>query len=73
MWAQEEAERLGLSGWVRNCRTGEVEAVVCGAPELVDEMIAACRRGPPGALVERIAILGKPDPVSGPFTIAATR
>jgi acylphosphatase len=73
VWAQGEAEALGLSGWVRNCRTGEVEAMICGAPETVEAMIEACRRGPPGALVERVEIVGDAPPVAGPFTIAPTR
>lgn len=50
-WARREAERRGLSGSVRNRPDGSVEAVLCGPPDVVDEMIAACRRGPDGAAV----------------------
>jgi acylphosphatase len=48
---QEEADRLGLSGWVRNRRDGTVEAVVQGAPEAVEALITWARRGPPGSRV----------------------
>lgn len=50
-WALEQAQRLNLQGWVRNRRDGTVEALFSGAPETVDEMINACRKGPPMAKV----------------------
>jgi acylphosphatase len=45
-WAQQEATRLGLSGWVRNRRDGSVEMIVDGESDAVEEMLRACRRGP---------------------------
>jgi acylphosphatase len=53
-WAVEEARRRGLRGWVRNRRDGSVEALLIGASDSVEEMIAACRRGPRHAAVDRI-------------------
>ena len=50
-WTEREASARGLGGWVRNCRDGSVEAVFSGPPEIVDEMILACRSGPPAANV----------------------
>jgi acylphosphatase len=52
----DEAERRGLAGWVCNRRDGSVEAVVGGEDKIVDDMVAACRRGPYGARVENVAI-----------------
>ncbi len=46
-----QADALGLAGWVRNRRDGNVEAVVVGPPEQVDLMVAWTRRGPAGAQV----------------------
>ena len=51
-----EAERRGITGWVRNCRDGSVEAVVDGKPENVDAIIAWARRGPRGALVTGVQV-----------------
>jgi acylphosphatase len=44
----------GLAGWVRNRRDGTVEALFSGAADAVEDVIAACRRGPYGARVDRI-------------------
>ena len=55
-WAMDEAQALGLDGWVRNLRSGEVEALIAGADAAVEQMIAACRRGPPIARVSDIEI-----------------
>lgn len=37
---RREAERLGLSGWVRNLPDGTVEVVFEGAPEKVDLLLS---------------------------------
>ncbi len=50
-WTVEEATRRNLDGWVRNCRDGTVEAVFSGPVAEVEEMVAACRKGPPAAVV----------------------
>jgi acylphosphatase len=54
--AQAEAQRLGLSGWVRNLPTGEVETEAEGLAPSVDAFVTWCRRGPPGARVESVAV-----------------
>ena len=55
-WMVEQASRLGLAGWVRNRSSGAVEAVFFGPRSKVDEMIAACRRGPSAARVDDVAV-----------------
>ena len=52
----QEARRLGVAGWVRNRRDGSVEALFAGPAQAVEQMIAACRRGPPAASVDDLAI-----------------
>ncbi len=47
----DEAERLGVTGWVRNRRDGTVEAVVDGAADAVDAVLSWARHGPRGAYV----------------------
>lgn len=53
-WTQSNAQRLGLYGWVRNREDGTVEALLCGAPHVVDRMLALCMKGPQLARVDRI-------------------
>ncbi|MBL8833183.1 MAG: acylphosphatase [Rhodospirillales bacterium] len=53
-WTVENAQSRGLHGWVRNRKDGSVEACFAGPPELVEEMIEACRNGPPTARVDAL-------------------
>lgn len=51
-WAKHEADKLGLSGWVKNRDDGMVEAVFQGEEQAVKKMTDLCHRGPLTALVE---------------------
>ncbi len=53
---EREAERLGLTGWVRNERDGAVALEAQGASDKVEALIAWCRRGPPGARVSGVDV-----------------
>lgn len=53
-WLIGRARRLGLHGWVRNRSDGTVEALVHGEVSAVQELLRACRRGPPLAQVTDI-------------------
>ena len=55
-WAMETAQRLGLSGWVRNRNDGSVEALVAGDDQAVGRMIQACRQGPTLARVDAVDV-----------------
>lgn len=56
MSTYEVAKDLGVSGWVRNLPDGRVEAVFEGTRDVVEEMIAWCRRSNPPALVKDIVV-----------------
>ena len=53
-FVEHEALRHGIEGWVRNCRDGDVEAVLAGDGDAVAAVIEACRRGPLGARVDTL-------------------
>jgi acylphosphatase len=55
-WTHEQALALGLAGFVRNRRNGDVEAVFSGTPEAIAAISAACWRGPPSADVTRVDV-----------------
>jgi acylphosphatase len=53
-WIEHMALQRGIEGWVRNRHDGSVEAVLAGPAAVVEAMVEACWRGPPGARVEAI-------------------
>lgn len=68
-WTRETARALGLSGWVRNCADGSVEAVFAGDAAALDAMIAECRKGPPAARVDSVETSDAPAPSGDDFEI----
>lgn len=52
----DQANQLGISGWVRNLPDDRVEAVFEGTPAAVEEMIHWCHKGPPAAVVKNVAV-----------------
>jgi acylphosphatase len=50
-FVREEARRLGLSGWVTNLPSGEVEVRASGEDRSVDRLRRALEVGPTGASV----------------------
>jgi len=55
-WSREQAEALGLRGWIRNRPDGHVEAHVEGEQGAVEQMIERLRGGPPAAHVDDLRI-----------------
>ena len=53
-WAREQAQALGVSGWVRNCPDGRVEAHIEGEQAAVEQLVQRLHRGPPSAQVEDV-------------------
>lgn len=53
---QEQAENLGLTGYVKNLDDGEVEAIIEGFDNDVNRLIEACKRGPIHSKVRDIEI-----------------
>jgi acylphosphatase len=54
-WVRDEAERLGLAGWVQNERDGSVTALLAGPEARLSEMVEGLWRGPPAARVSGVA------------------
>lgn len=54
--ALREAERLAITGWVRNRADGSVEMVAQGPAEAIDALLAWTRVGPPAAKVAGIEV-----------------
>ncbi len=67
-WTVAEATARGLDGWVRNQADGSVEAVFAGPADAVNSMLAACRQGPPAAIVAGVESVPADDPGATGFT-----
>ena len=55
-WVRDHADALKVTGWIRNCPDGRVEAHVEGEADAVERMIAHLRQGPPSARVEDVKL-----------------
>ena len=53
---RQQAEELGLGGWVHNLQDGRVEAVFEGESETVRQMIEWCESGPSSADVDDVSV-----------------
>lgn len=53
---KRRSQSLGVIGWVRNLEDGSVEAVFQGESEIIEQIIAACNRGPVFARVNDVQI-----------------
>jgi acylphosphatase len=53
-FTQDAAERLRLTGYVRNLRDGRVEAYAIGTAEQLLRFLVSLKRGPRGAMVHGV-------------------
>ena len=51
---KEQAELLGITGWVRNTEDGRVEAIFEGERDRVEKLVDWCNTGPPLANVKEV-------------------
>ena len=52
----DEAQGLGLAGWVRNLPDGTVELEAEGPADAIAALLAWCAKGPPAARVAKVAV-----------------
>ena len=55
-WTQAQARELAVSGWVRNCPDGSVEAHLSGEEHAVERMIQRMQSGPSNARVANVRV-----------------
>lgn len=53
---RDQANQLGLAGWVRNRPDGSVEAVAEGPEEKLRALVDWCHEGPRSADVEKVEV-----------------
>lgn len=55
-YAQEEAQKLSLTGYAKNMPDGSVEALLQGSEAQINAFIEWAREGSPGAKVNKVEI-----------------
>ncbi|MDN3310132.1 acylphosphatase [Microbacterium oryzae] len=68
-----QAERLGVSGWVRNAGRATVEAELEGAPDAVQALVDWMRHGPVGARVDSLTVEETAAQGGSGFEVSASR
>lgn len=65
----QEAQRLGLDGWVRNLPDGRVEGCAGGRAEALAQLRAWLKQGPPAARVDAVEWGPASEPVEPGFVV----
>ena len=68
-WTKEQADALGVAGWVRNRPDGSVEALIEGSQAAVDAPVERLHEGPPQARVDKVEIVEADGEGADRFTI----
>ena len=66
MFAANLARELGLTGWVRNLRNGNVEVIAEGRRSVLENLLNSLYRGPRSAYITKITTEWLP--ATGEFT-----
>jgi len=72
-FVREEARRLGLSGWVTNLPSGDVEVRASGEDRAVARLRRALEVGPTGAEVSSVLDVDEEAPPSLPYPFTIHR
>lgn len=68
---KQQAQSLGVNGWVRNLPDGRVEAIFEGEEQAVKALVDYCHQGPSYARVTNVDVLS--EPYHGEFSGFETR
>jgi acylphosphatase len=70
---RQQADRLGVSGWVANRPDGRVELEAEGPRPAVDALLTWARAGPQRAVVESVAVADLPPEGGRGFAVLSRR
>ena len=55
-WLQSTAIEKNIFGWVKNKISGEVEALIVGNEQEVEDLIKLCKQGSPPSIVDQVVV-----------------
>ncbi len=67
--AKDLAVKIGITGWIKNTKEGDVEAVVSGSQEQIDQFIQWCWVGLERATVVDVISQPIPEEVFSSFSV----
>lgn len=67
--AKDKADELGVTGWVRNTRDGDVELLAVGSQDRIEAMIRWCHIGPPASKVTAVEVRSLPEQACDGFSV----
>lgn len=62
-FTRRQAESLGLNGWVRNLKSGQVEALAAGSEFAQNELLKALKEGPSASEVSEVKYVDLQEPM----------
>ena len=68
-WTKEQADALGVTGWVRNRPDDSVEGLIEGSQAAVDALVERLHDGPPQARVDKVEVVEAEGEGADRFTI----
>lgn len=66
---REVAEKLGLTGWIKNTEDGNVEALATGSEAQLGEFTEWCKAGPEKAIVTHVEITAQEEQLFSGFGV----
>ena len=67
--AKKEADALGLKGWIKNTKEGDVACMATGNEKAIEAFIEWCRKGPKRAIVTDVIITKAEGGIFSSFSI----
>ena len=67
--AKQIANDIGLTGWIKNTREGNVEATVSGNEQQLEKFVKWCKQGPDKAVVVEVIVTQKEEETFNSFMI----
>ncbi len=67
--AKKIADKLNVTGWIKNRKDDNVEAMVTGSQQQLEEFINWCRKGPEKAAVEDVIITNQQETSFNDFEV----
>ncbi len=67
--AKQIASKTGITGWIKNTKEGNVEAMVSGTEDQLQPFLAWCKQGPSGARVLNVQIMPEQETHFNDFSI----